>query len=54
MGAERSGRGAVARRKVTWMHIVTFAFATAISYVLAVISSLIFPVLGAPESRPFT
>jgi len=36
------------RRKITWMHIVTFAFATAISYVLAVVSSLIFPVLGAP------
>ncbi len=35
-------------RKVTWVHIVTFAFATAISYVLAVVSSLIFPVLGAP------
>lgn len=30
------------------MHIVLFAFATAVSYVLAVISSLIFPVLGAP------
>ncbi len=36
------------KRRVTWMHIVTFAFATAISYVLAVVSSLIFPVLGAP------
>ncbi|MEM0226666.1 MAG: hypothetical protein QXP94_03325 [Thermofilaceae archaeon] len=36
------------RRRVTWMHIVLFAFATAISYVLAVVSSLIFPVLGAP------
>jgi hypothetical protein len=36
------------RRGITWMHIVTFAFATAISYVLAVVSSLIFPVLGAP------
>jgi len=34
--------------KITWTHIVTFAFATAISYVLGVISSLIFPVLGAP------
>ena len=36
------------RRRITWMHIVTFAFATAVSYVLAVVSSLIFPVLGAP------
>ena len=36
------------RRKISWMHIVLFAFATAISYVLAVLSSLIFPVLGAP------
>ncbi len=35
-------------RKVTWMHIVSFSFATAISYVLGVLSSLIFPVLGAP------
>lgn len=37
-----------APRRVTWMHLVTFAFATAISYVLGVVSSLIFPVLGAP------
>jgi hypothetical protein len=36
------------KRKVTWMHIVTFVFATAVAYVLAVVSSLIFPVLGAP------
>lgn len=36
------------KRGITWMQIVTFAFATAISYVLAVVSSLIFPVLGAP------
>lgn len=36
------------KRRLSWMHIVTFAFATAISYVLAVISSMIFPVLGAP------
>ena len=48
MGEKGSGGGAATRRKVTWMHIVTFAFATAIAYVLAVISSLIFPVLGAP------
>ncbi len=36
------------KKRITWMHIVTFAFATAVSYVLAVVSSLIFPVLGAP------
>lgn len=36
------------KRKVTWMHIVTFVFATAVAYVLAVVSYLIFPVLGAP------
>ena len=36
------------KRKITWMHIVTFVFATAVAYVLAVVSSLIFPVLGAP------
>ncbi len=35
-------------KKVGWVHVVTFAFATAISYVLGVVSSLIFPVLGAP------
>lgn len=35
-------------RRITWMHIVSFAFATAVSYVLGVLSSLIFPVLGAP------
>jgi len=39
---------AKARKRVTWAHIVTFVLATAISYVLAVVSSLIFPVLGAP------
>ncbi len=37
-----------AKRKITWMHIVSFSFATAISYVLGVLSSLIAPVLGAP------
>ena len=36
------------KRKVTWLQIVTFAFATSISYVIGVVSSLIFPVLGAP------
>ncbi|RLE64981.1 MAG: hypothetical protein DRJ47_06360 [Thermoprotei archaeon] len=30
------------------MHVVSFALATAVSYVLGVVSSLIFPVLGAP------
>jgi len=38
----------VAMKRITWMHIVSFALATAISYVLGVVSSLIFPVLGAP------
>ncbi len=36
------------KRRVTWGHIVSFVLATAIAYVLAVLSSLIFPVLGAP------
>lgn len=36
------------KRRVTWAHIVTFILATAIAYVLAVLSYLIFPVLGAP------
>ena len=36
------------KKKITWMHIVSFSFATAISYILGVLSSLIFPVLGAP------
>ncbi|PLJ78224.1 hypothetical protein [Infirmifilum sp. SLHALR2] len=36
------------KRRVTWAHIVSFVLATAIAYVLAVLSSLIFPVLGAP------
>lgn len=36
------------KRRVTWAHIVSFALATAVAYVLAVLSSLIFPVLGAP------
>ncbi len=35
-------------RPITWMHLVSFALATAISYVLGVVSALIFPVLGAP------
>ena len=39
MGERESSGGAATRRKVAWMHIVTFAFATAIAYVLAVISS---------------
>jgi len=46
--AGKAQPGEVPRRRVTWMHIVTFAFATAIAYVLGVVSSLIFPVLGAP------
>ncbi|MCI4459916.1 MAG: hypothetical protein JHC13_03345 [Acidilobus sp.] len=46
--AGKAQPGGVPRRRVTWMHIVTFAFATAIAYVLGVVSSLIFPVLGAP------
>ncbi|MEM3982267.1 MAG: hypothetical protein QXM71_06105 [Thermofilum sp.] len=36
------------RKRITWAHIVTFVLATAVSYVLAVVSSMIFPVLGAP------
>ncbi|RLE82803.1 MAG: hypothetical protein DRJ51_00600 [Thermoprotei archaeon] len=36
------------KTKITWMHIVSFSLATAISYVLGVVSSIIFPVLGAP------
>jgi hypothetical protein len=48
MAGETRVKEEAPKRKVTWMHIVTFAFATAISYVLAVVSSLIFPVLGAP------
>ncbi len=43
-----AGEATVVRRKVTWMHVVSFALATAISYVLGVVSSLISPVLGAP------
>jgi len=39
---------AVPSRPITWMHLVSFALATAISYVLGVVSALIFPVLGAP------
>ncbi len=35
-------------RPITWMHLVSFALATALSYVLGVVSSLFFPVLGAP------
>ena len=45
MTAPKSGSG---RRSVTWMHIVLFAFATAVSYVLAMLSNIIAPVLGAP------
>lgn len=37
-----------AGRKITWMHIVSFSLATAISYVLGVVSNIIAPVLGAP------
>jgi len=36
------------KRRITWAHIVSFVLATAIAYVLAVLSWLIFPVLGAP------
>ncbi|AKG38650.1 MAG: hypothetical protein ACP5II_02440 [Infirmifilum sp.] len=41
-------QGKAFKRGVTWAHIVTFILATAMAYVLAVLSSLIFPVLGAP------
>lgn len=46
--AENVTGGKPVRRKVTWAYMVTFILATAIAYVLAVLSSLIFPVLGAP------